>query len=358
MNTEVPFQQIASVIDRAIEGGSSFAIAILPGEESPYIFGLQPEDAEASSEPGEATFEVTPWLGRFADRTIFSAMGILRADTLEASSEMPRRSTTYADYIRSVKDAVERCRERSGKIVISRTICGSRNEFADSIGMIAMRYFKLNPATFRYIFYTPGTGGWLAATPETLVDYDYGSRTLSTMAFAGTRKVAENNPWDLKNQIENQFVVDYIERSLLALGLTPVIGDPENVSFGEIEHLCRRVRCKAPASMLAATIDALNPTPAVCGTPRDRAIADIADLENHTRGCYGGVVALSTPTGYHAFVNLRCMRFDARDYCIYGGGGITSGSIAECEYKETEAKTKVLQMLTQSKFVGVDNIVC
>lgn len=76
MNTEVPFQQIASVIDRAIEGGSSFAIAILPGEESPYIFGLRPEEAEVSSEPGKATFEVTPWLGRFADRTIFSATGI------------------------------------------------------------------------------------------------------------------------------------------------------------------------------------------------------------------------------------------------------------------------------------------
>lgn len=358
MKSEVPFRQIASFIDHAIEGGSSFAIALLPGENSPYVFGLLPEESGDSSEVGEATFEVTPWLGRFADRTIFSATGILRADTLDASSEMPRRSTTYADYIRSVKYAVERCRERSGKIVISRTICGSRNESDDSIGMIAMRYFKLNPATFRYIFYTPEAGGWLAATPETLVDYDYSSRMLSTMAFAGTRKVAENNPWDLKNRIENQFVVDYIERTLQALGLSPVVGNAENVSFGEIEHLCRRVRCNAPASMLAATIDALNPTPAVCGTPRDRAIADIAELENHTRGCYGGVVALSTPTGYHAFVNLRCMRFDAHDYCIYGGGGITSGSIAECEYKETEAKTKVLQMLNSSKFVGVDNIVC
>ena len=52
------------------------------------------------------------------------------------------------------------------------------------------------------------------------------------------------------------------------------------------------------------------------------------------------------------------MRFDVRDYCIYGGGGITSGSIAECEYNETEAKTTVLQMLTNSTLVGVDNIVC
>lgn len=342
------FNELASIIDRGIEDNASFAIAFLPGENTPHIFGIP---YEFSAEDGDS-FEVFPWLGRYCDRAIFTHQGIKRAVALGYKENMPGNSTSYDRYICSVTEAVRRCRERSGKIVISRTICGDRTDDTETVGKIASSFFRLNPATFRYIFYTPASGGWLAATPETLVDYDYSSRCLSTMAFAGTRRISAKKEWDSKNRKENQFVVDYIEQRLRSLGLSPVVGDAENISFGEIEHLCRRVICKADSSMLAPVIDALNPTPAVCGTPQSLAVLDISELEDHPRGCYGGVVALSTAERYRAFVNLRCMQFDNKGFCIYGGGGITSASEPEAEFRETEAKTKILQGLTGKTMVA------
>ena len=54
-----------------------------------------------------------------------------------------------------------------------------------------------------------------------------------------------------------------------------------------------------------SVLEAINPTPALCGTPTDEALRDIAACELHSRRCYGGYVAVRTPGRLDAFVNLR-----------------------------------------------------
>ncbi len=128
-----------------------------------------------------------------------------------------------------------------------------------------------------------------------------------------------------------------------------------NVGYGAIEHLCAHISCQAPAAMLPQIIDALNPTPALCGYPLGDAVSDIALYERHRRHLYGGYIAVRDSKGYHAYVNLRCVHFDSRRFCIYGGGGIVTASVPAEEYAETEAKTSFLrQLLVRESVVNLE----
>ena len=343
-------EPIATFIDDAIQHDKSFAIALLPGSPLPYTFGFHENNVSTTEaqEKSSVSFEIIPWLGKYNNRCVFTHNKIINPSVLGSTDHIPTESTSLQAYYNATDAAITRCKERNGKTVISRVICGKFNECKPTIGNITERLFKKYPNTFRYIYYTPATGGWLAATPETLADIDMDANQVSTMAFAGTRRAGTLSQWDNKNRKENTFVVDYIVNRLQSLGLRAEVSDGENVLFGEIEHLCRRITAKISADVSVENIiDALNPTPALCGVPIEDAIHDIASLEAHPRGCYGGVVALSTNRRYRAFVNLRCMQFSCRSYCIYGGGGITPDSDTETEYLETEAKTSFLQSLVK-----------
>lgn len=338
------------IIDHAIAAAETFALVVLPGEESPLFFGrglsaIRYDKAYNISD--NFKFEIIPWLGKFADRIIFESNTVVNLDNAGVAENIPTLSTTKSNYIESVENAIRSCAKRKGKTVISRIICGNFQNNSLSIGQIAIEVFKIYPFTFRYLFYSPSTGGWLGATPEILADLNYDDQILTTMALAGTRQKQENPTlWDNKNITENQFVVNFIESQLNNVGLSPTISAPESLSYGNIEHLCRRIQCNAPSELLPQIIDVLNPTPALCGTPRDKAIMDISNFEGHDRNLYGGVVALSSNNRYQAFVNLRCMQFTRQKYCIYAGGGITAESLPETEYEETQQKSAVLQHLT------------
>ena len=244
---------------------------------------------------------------------------------------------------------IESCAARKGKTVYSRVIagCNPRLDIVDA----AQRLFAAFPDAFCFLYYTPQTGCWLGASPETLLSVDYLQNSFSTMALAGTRKAdASDAPWDEKNLRENRFVVDFFREKLAAAKSTDVaITEPFTVRYGAIEHLCCRVAGRLgtddAAGVSAALLDAINPTPALCGTPTADAIADIERHELHGRGCYGGYLALRDGHRLDAFVNLRCAQIaldDTGRFELYAGGGITGQSDPESEYTETADKASAL----------------
>jgi isochorismate synthase len=89
-------------------------------------------------------------------------------------------------------------------------------------------------------------------------------------------------------------------------------------------------------------INALHPTPAVCGLPRERALKLIAQHETHNRNFYAGLIGKKSKQELAVFVNLRCMQVTKNDFLLYIGGGITQQSIPENEWNETENKAKTL----------------
>lgn len=327
-------------VDFLLDRGATFALVLPPGSDEPMWFGDGVKDTSSGN-----TLELIEWLGNYSSRIL---VGAHTAGTPKQMS-VEHRSTSRHDYLRGVEQVIHSCMAREGKTVMSRVICGDTHA-RFSWGEAAKRLFDRYPQTFRYILFTPSTLGWMGATPEILAETDHGM--LRTMALAGTRPRHETDArWDKKNQHENDFVTDYISRALRALNLNPQKGEVVSVGYGAIEHLCTPIACAASPEMFPAIVDALNPTPALCGYPKEDAVADIAQYESHRRNLYGGVLIISTATGRKAYVNLRCVHFDRYRYCIYGGGGIVGQSVAEEEFAETEAKTAFLRQLLAPKSV-------
>lgn len=91
-----------------------------------------------------------------------------------------------------------------------------------------------------------------------------------------------------------------------------------------------------PAALIAAD---LQPTPAVCGTPREAAAQLIAELEPRPRGHYAGAVGWTKGNGDGAFyVALRCAEVSGNTLRLFAGAGIVPGSDPQSERAETGAK--------------------
>lgn len=252
-------------------------------------------------------------------------------------------STEYMQYVSQVHQLVNKLRHRGGKVVLSRAICGSAAE-VDWV-KVAAKYFETFPGTFRYIYYTPETGCWIGVSPEILLKYVAGDDCFETMSLAGTRKIETGiGAWDAKNVEEHEYVTDYISETLRGLGCKVDVAVAENIVFGCVEHLCNRIKAQVKDDMsLLDVVTQLSPTPAFAGYPKECSLRDIFRFEVHPRYCYGSYVALIDSKDFHAYVNMRCVHFNERDYCIYAGGGLTSKSVAREEWDETENKVSALK---------------
>lgn len=235
--------------------------------------------------------------------------------------------------------------DKDSKVVLS----VHRSLFASvSISALAARYIQLNPSNFGYICYTPENGLWFGSTPEVLAESEVGSDIVNTMALAGTRW-DPSVPWDKKNIREHKIVVDYITDTLRSLGYTVTKGRRHNLRTGGVEHMCTLITGRGDHSFVD-TVNHLNPTPAVCGTPLPLAMTSIDLLETHQRHCYSGALLLRYGGKLRAYVNLRC-GFAAQAWMqaenerisgwvinLYSGGGILADSDPATEWEETQRK--------------------
>ncbi|MCI9607961.1 MAG: hypothetical protein HFJ94_07305 [Muribaculaceae bacterium] len=252
------------------------------------------------------------------------------------------QSTDYTTYSSSVGALIAEMKADHSKTVVSRII---KCVGVDPV-LAAQRYFKLFRDTFRYLYFTPQTGIWLGATPESLCSYNRSCNLITTMSLAGTRPAESEGEWDIKNVDEHRFVTDFICSVLKGNCSKVEVGTPFSLRYGAIEHLCERIEAHGVTD-LSAIIAELSPTPAVCGTPRDVAMRRIRRVEHHERYCYGGWVGVVGDNVVDCYVNLRCALAGKGDgdtyiYNVYAGGGVTGQSDAADEWREADAKASAL----------------
>jgi len=194
--------------------------------------------------------------------------------------------------------------------------------------------------TFNYIVSIENEGCWIGATPETLVHIE--NTECKTVSIAGT-KSKQINSWGEKEIEEQQLVTDYISKELTSLLTNTRIKGPFTMMAGEVEHL--KTEFSGTLNNLdnwRELVERLHPTPATCGIPKNEAKKHIDNIELHDRKFYTGFLGPISPLKKELFVNLRCMEVQNKDAFLYLGGGITSKSIAEDEWNETENKAKTL----------------
>lgn len=214
---------------------------------------------------------------------------------------------------------------------------------------VFQRLLNLYPTAFRYLWYHPETGIWIGATPEQLVKKEGDS--LHTVALAGTQ-LGPNRAdvvWGEKEIQEQKLVTDYIAAQLQPLTESLRVSAPYTVEAGALVHLKTDIQGVLKSDW-TTVVEALHPTPAVCGFPKHEALAFIQEFEGYHRSFYAGYLGEWNKNfnTYHEgdsdlFVNLRCMQWEKDVVAIYVGCGINDGSIPAQEFMETVNKSMTVK---------------
>ncbi len=234
------------------------------------------------------------------------------------------------------------------KVVLARSlVCRSSVDSLQALG----RLHRVNPAAWTYYFEPESGAVLLGASPESLAVLEHGR--LTATAVAGSRPRGANGPDDArmgnalmesaKDRHEHALVVEGMVERLKPL--TPdVTPDPEPrlLSLSGIHHLETLIQAQVPDSVnVLDVLEAVHPTAAVCGSPRDRAHAFLTREEGMDRGWYGGPVGWFDQSGNGVFVPaLRCAVSSGADWKLFAGAGIVVGSEPAREWDETLLKFK------------------
>ena len=201
---------------------------------------------------------------------------------------------------------------------------------------------------FVYVYSSPQTGTWIGATPEKLVTVE--NSILQTVALAGTLSKKSTESWSKKEREEQTHVEDFIANVFSKIGISDYKkGKVQTVAAGNLRHLSSNFSWQETEEEIHKNfpefLKELNPTPAVCGLPKQEAALFLQEHEGFERRFYSGFTGVIDKTSTHLFVNLRCMELMKTETILYAGAGITSDSIAEKEWQETERKMQTLEDL-------------
>lgn len=239
---------------------------------------------------------------------------------------------------------------RFDKLVLSRCVRVDATSPVSAEDLF-LKACRIYPHQFIALVAMPGAGTWLMATPEVLLE-GCGDRW-RTMALAGTMRAVEAHRdgegvrWSAKNMEEQRYVSAYIAHILARYGEEVSARGPYTTAAAHLLHLRTDYAFRLSHRALPGElIDALHPTPAVCGMPKDEARRFIVDHESIDRQYYSGFCGpLSVDSETHLYVSLRCMRIDDGGFDLFAGGGILRDSEMETEWRETRTKLQTMLRL-------------
>lgn len=196
--------------------------------------------------------------------------------------------------------------------------------------------------------------GFVGASPELLVsrvgDIVRSHPMAGTAARGGDpstdARLAASLLASTKDREEHQITIDMVHDTLLNwCSYVDYEAEPSIVPVANVQHLATLVegRLSQPAPSVLDLVRALHPTPAVCGSPRDEALAFIRAHEGFDRGRYAGTVGWVDGRGNGSWaVSVRCAALDGPVARLFAGNGIVADSDPATELAETRAKLQAM----------------
>ena len=314
-------------IHESIAQGRYFATCVLPREENTerQAIDFSYDGSAFLSTQGDIELTIAPFHPYIGNE-----------------AQLPTSQAEHAEAIVQALHSIE-----SGvleKVVIS--CIKHAEQSSKSLDAIFQGLIDNYPNACVYVINTPQYGTWMGATPELLLRKN--GNEYHTVSLAGTQPFVSATPlnWSDKLRREQSLVTDFILQTIKGCGAKQVTCDgPYTAQAGPLAHLKTDIRFSSENSS-SNLIDQLQPTPAVCGLPRESARAFILAHAPFERRLYAGRLGMRFSTGDEIhFVNLRCMQVYSDHFEIHVGGGIVAGSTPEEEWQETELKANVLRNL-------------
>jgi isochorismate synthase len=196
--------------------------------------------------------------------------------------------------------------------------------------------------------------GFVGASPELLVSRHGDVVRSHPMAGTAPRggdpaadaRLAAGLLASTKDREEHQLTIDMVHDTLLPwCSYVDYEAEPSVVAVANVQHLATLVegRLSSPPPSVLELVAALHPTPAVCGVPRERALAFIDANERLDRRRYAGAVGWVDARGNGTWaVSVRCAEIDGPVARLYAGNGIVADSDPATELAETRAKLQAL----------------
>ncbi len=276
-------------------------------------------------------------LGKTTDKNLFNS---------EKKVFMPFEKQKHIALVNKAINTIKK--ERVKKIVVSRkeSVPFKKENFVTVFKRLLSKY----KTAFVYVWYHPKVGLWLGATPETLLHV--ANNQFTTMSLAGTKSALHKQKasWTSKEYEEQKMVTDFIVQNLKNKVVGLKTHDLQTIKAGNLFHLQTKITGNITENTnLKTIIEALHPTPAICGLPRDLSKDFIVKNENYNREFYSGFLGEinSKNKSTTIYVNLRCMQVTDKSAIIYVGGGITKDSNAEDEWLETVSKSKTMKSVLE-----------
>jgi isochorismate synthase len=199
------------------------------------------------------------------------------------------------------------------------------------------------PPAFVYCVFTPISGWWIGASPETLVNSC--KQHYTSIALAGTLPPNAERNFTQKEIDEQHWVELFIEQQLQTANLPFQKKGPTHFETGHLTHLKTSYFFGSDQNQeqILELLKKLNPTPAVAGLPREEAIDFITENEGISREFYAGFIGIKQEKNLQLFVNLRCLQWQNQQITLFAGAGITADSNPESEWEETQHKMNTLE---------------
>ena len=216
--------------------------------------------------------------------------------------------------------------------------------------------FNINPALRKlekkfdscYIY---SVAGMFGASPELLVKVshsEFSARVLAGTAGRGTdpgvdQAIGAALNESPKNRAEHKFAIDSLVASLSEFTKEiKVDSEPFSIALPNLWHLASDVKAMLSSdSTSLQVVNALHPSAAVAGTPRDKALEVIQEIENVNRGRYAGPVGWLGADGDGVWaIALRGAQLSNGKLTAFAGCGIVAGSDAQAELDEAILKFK------------------
>ena len=248
----------------------------------------------------------------------------------------------------NIANALTKIEEHSvEKVVLARDIVSNVTKDFDNPS--ALKYLAIN---FESCF-TYSVDGLFGASPELLVKVSHSqvsARVLAGTAGRGTdpgvdQAIGQALTSSQKNLDEHKYAIDSLVSALAELAENIDADEtPFSLALPNLWHLASDVHAvlKADSSSLQV-VKALHPSAAVAGTPRDKALELIQEIEQLDRGRYAGPVGWIGADGDGAWaIALRGAQIDKTNSLIraFAGCGIVAGSTPDAELAETNLKFK------------------
>jgi menaquinone-specific isochorismate synthase len=191
---------------------------------------------------------------------------------------------------------------------------------------------------------------FMGVSPELLFSVKDGMAAADALAGTAARgentsedeKLANDLLSDAKEIEEHKIVVDFIAERLSSI--SEFVNKPDRVQIkilSSVQHLYTPINSKLIQGVdFRDILNAINPTPAVCGIPQDKAFDLIEELEQFDRGYYAGAIGHVKGLDSEFAVGIRSALYNSGKLYIYSGAGIVQGSNPDLEWVEIENKMK------------------